>query len=155
MVEEPCEMVPLSGLGLFSPSLLWRHNGRGSVSKHQPHDCLLNLLFGRRPKKTPKLRVTGLCAENSPRTGVFPAQMASIAENVSIWWRHRVICSRLIAHLWWSKGHARWWRWVGLGCCIPCKLIQNWNALQLTCVHSRMSQPVDLKYTHRIDKIWQ
>ena len=25
---------------------------------------------------------------NSPGTGEFPAQMASNAENVSIWWRH-------------------------------------------------------------------
>ena len=39
-------------------------------------------------KKTSKLRVTGLCAGNSPVTGVFPAQMASNAENVPIWWRH-------------------------------------------------------------------
>ena len=35
-----------------------------------------------------KLRVTGLCVGNSPGTGEFPAQMASNAENVSIWWRH-------------------------------------------------------------------
>ena len=34
------------------------------------------------------LHVTGLCAGNSPGTGEFPAQMASYAENVSIWWRH-------------------------------------------------------------------
>ena len=66
----------------------WRHNGRDGVSNHQPHDCLLNRLFGRRSKKTSKLRVTGLCAGNSPVTGEFPAQMASDAENVSIWWRH-------------------------------------------------------------------
>ena len=32
-------------------SLLWRHYGRGSVSNHQPRDCLLNRLFGRRSKK--------------------------------------------------------------------------------------------------------
>ena len=38
--------------------------------------------------KTSKLRVTGLCAGNSLGTGEFPAQMASNAENVSIWWRH-------------------------------------------------------------------
>ena len=37
-----------------------------------------------------KLRVTGLCVGNSPGTGEFPAQMASYAENVSIWWRHHV-----------------------------------------------------------------
>ena len=71
-------------------SLLWRHNGRNSVSNHQPHDCLLNRLFRRKSKQTSKLRVTGLCAGNSPGTGEFPAQMASNAENVSIWWRHRV-----------------------------------------------------------------
>ena len=35
-----------------------------------------------------KHRVTGLCAGNSPVTGEFPAQRASNAENVSIWWRH-------------------------------------------------------------------
>ena len=34
-----------------------------------------------------KLRVTGPCAGNSPVTGEFPAQKASNAENVSIWWR--------------------------------------------------------------------
>ena len=42
----------------------------------------------RRSKKTPKLRVTGNCEGNSPVTGEFPAQRASYAENVSIWWRH-------------------------------------------------------------------
>ena len=41
-----------------------------------------------RSKKTSKLRVTGLCEENSPVTGEIPAQRASNAENVSIWWRH-------------------------------------------------------------------
>ena len=35
-------------------------------------------------RKKSKLRVTGLCAGNSPVTGVFPAQMASNEENVSI-----------------------------------------------------------------------
>ena len=47
-------------------SLRWCHNGRDSVSNHQPHDCLLNRLFRRRSKKTSKLRVTGLCVGNSP-----------------------------------------------------------------------------------------
>ena len=69
-------------------TLQWRHNGLDSVSNHQPHHCLLSRLFGRRSKKTSKLRVTGLRAGNSPGTGEFPAQMASYAENVSIWWRH-------------------------------------------------------------------
>ena len=52
--------------------LLWRHNGGKCFSNHLPHDCLLNRLFGRRSKKTSKLRVTGLCAGNSPETGEFP-----------------------------------------------------------------------------------
>ena len=43
-----------------------------------------------RSKKTSKLHVTGLCAGKSPVAGEFPAQMASYAENVSIWWRHHV-----------------------------------------------------------------
>ena len=76
-------------------TLRWRHNERDDVSNHQPHDCLLNRLFRRRSKKTPKLRVTGLCVGNSPVTGEFPAQRASNAENVSIWWRHRetpIVC---------------------------------------------------------------
>ena len=38
--------------------------------------------------KHQNLRVIGLCGGNSPGTGKFPAQMASNAENVSIWWRH-------------------------------------------------------------------
>ena len=45
-------------------TLQWRHNECDGVSNHQPHDCLLNLLFRRRSKKTSKLRVTGLCAGN-------------------------------------------------------------------------------------------
>ena len=69
-------------------ALQWRHNRRDSVSNHQPHDCLLNRLFRRRSKKTSKPRVTGLCLGNSPGTGEFAAQMASYAENISIWWRH-------------------------------------------------------------------
>ena len=75
---------------LFSLSLRWRHNDHGGVSNHQPNECLLNRLFRRRSQKTSKLRVTGLCAGNSPVTGEFPAQMVSNAENVSIWWRHHV-----------------------------------------------------------------
>ena len=69
----------------------WRHNGRDGVSNHQPRHCLLNLLYTRRSKKTSKLRVTGLCAGNSPVTGEFPTQIASNAENVSILWRHHVL----------------------------------------------------------------
>ena len=71
--------------------LQWRHNELDSISNHQPHHCLLSRLFGCTSKKTPKLRVTGLCAGNSPGIGEFPAQIASYAENVSIWWRHHAV----------------------------------------------------------------
>ena len=47
-------------------SLQWGHNDHDGVLIHQPHGCLLNRLFRRRSKKTSKLRVTGLCAGNSP-----------------------------------------------------------------------------------------
>ena len=82
----------------FVMSLQWCHNWRDGVSKHQPHDCLLNRLFWRRSKKTSKLRVTGLCEGNSPDAGELPAQRASNAENVSIWWRHHVYWSLIPIH---------------------------------------------------------
>ena len=85
------------------PTLQWRHNGRDGVSNHQTHDCLLNRLFRRRSKKTSKLRVTGLCAGNSPVTGEFRAQRASDAENVSIWWRHDDIMGFLLKPIYWMS----------------------------------------------------
>ena len=42
-------------------------------------------------RKYSKLCVTGLCEGDSPVSGEFPAQRASKAENVFIWWRHHVI----------------------------------------------------------------
>ena len=50
----------------WSSSLQWRHNGFDSISNHQRHHCLLSPLFGCRSKKTSKLRVTVICAGNSP-----------------------------------------------------------------------------------------
>ena len=82
------------------PTLQWRHNGRDGVSNHQPHDSLLNCLYRRRSKKTSKPRVTGLCARNSPVTDEFPAQRASNAEKVSIWWRHHVVLSTHTRRTW-------------------------------------------------------
>ena len=84
--------------------LQWHHDGRDGVSNHQPHHFVLNGLFRRRSKEPSKLRITGLCAGNSPETGEFPAQVASNAENVSIWWRHHVAT--------WnddSKSSGKWW----------------------------------------------
>ena len=71
-----------------SDTLQWRHNERDGVPNQQPHDCLLKRLFRSISKKTSKHRVTGLRAGNSPLTDEFPAQRASYAENVSIWWHH-------------------------------------------------------------------
>ena len=95
LIQISLKCIPWSPFNTLRPrqndrhlALQWHHNGRDSVSNHQPHDCFLNRLFRRRSKQTSKLRVTGLCARNSPGTGEFPAQMASNAENASIWWRH-------------------------------------------------------------------
>ena len=62
----PLELTPMRGS--FHPrALRWRHNGRDSVSNHQPHDSFLKRLFRRRSKKTSKLCDTGLCAGNHRR----------------------------------------------------------------------------------------
>ena len=88
--------------------LRWRHNERYGVSYHRPYDRLLNRLFRRRSKKTSKLRVTGICEGRSPVIGAFPAQRASNAENVSIWWHHHetvyrftVFLARDSCYQWW------------------------------------------------------
>ena len=68
--------------------LQWRHNERNGVLNHRRLHYLLICWFRRRAKKTSKLRVPGLCAENSPVTGEFPTQKANNAQNVFISWRH-------------------------------------------------------------------
>ena len=75
---EAIEVIPLQ----------WRHNEHAGISNHQPHNCLLNPLFRCRSKETSDLRITGPWAGNSVATSEFPAQRASKAENVSIWWCH-------------------------------------------------------------------
>ena len=94
--------MTICGSNTYS-ALQWRHNGRDSVSNHQPLVSLLSRLFRRRTKKTSRLRVTGLCAGNSPTTGEFPAQMASNAENVSIWWRYHGTGTLRLTY-WFSMG---------------------------------------------------
>ena len=79
-------------------SLQWLRNGRDSVSNHS-----LTIVYS-----TSKVRCTGLCAGNSPGTGEFPAEMASNAEIVSIWWRHHV---NWLQHIWCS-GILRFHLWV-------------------------------------------
>ena len=74
--RHPAWACPLSVLGPAAArsclSLHWRQNDHDGVSNHQPHGCLLKRLFRRRSKKTSKLRVTGLCAGNSPGPGNSP-----------------------------------------------------------------------------------
>ena len=94
---------------LHPQTLDWHHNGHDSVSNHQPHDCLLHCLFRRRSEKILKLRVTGPCAGNSPETGEFPAQMASNAENVSIWWCHHEYLQ--ISNQWKCNLLRKTWDW--------------------------------------------
>ena len=79
----------------------WWHHGYHVYRNQHKHydDVIMGAMvsqitrFKRRSKKTSKLRVTSLCAGNSPGTGEFPAEMASNAENVSIWWHHHVHCT--------------------------------------------------------------
>ena len=70
-------------------TLPWCHNVRDGVSNHRRLDRLLSI-FRSRSKKTPQLRITGLCKGNPPVSGGFPSQRADNAEKVSIWWRHHV-----------------------------------------------------------------
>ena len=81
----------------------WRHNGHDGVSYHHPHDCLLNRLFRHRWKnrKAPP---------HWPLWGEFPAQRASIAEKVSIWWRHHGSSSFNV----WSSSRFFLGLWKGL-----------------------------------------
>ena len=128
--------LDLRGTRIYLP-LQWRHNARNGVSNHQPHDCLRNRLFRCRSRKTSKLRVTGLCVRgihrwpvNSP-TVEFPAQMASNAENDSIWWRHHAIpATKLQAYIVFMPGivwfaiieiMALYW-WV-ISCYVICDMI--------------------------------
>ena len=66
IIPEARLRCPIMGCLWWFETLRWRHNDHTGVSNHQPHGCLLNRLFRRRSKKTSKLRVTGLCAGNSP-----------------------------------------------------------------------------------------
>ena len=79
--------------------LQWRHNEHDSVSNHQPYDCLLNLWFRRRSRKTSKLRVTAFVRGihrwpvNSPHKGPVTRKMLSFDgviikshSSISGWW---------------------------------------------------------------------
>ena len=123
---------------LINIPLQWRHNGLDGVSNHQPHHCLLSRLFGRRSKKTSKLRVTGLCAGNSPGTGEFPAQMASNAENAFIWWRHHAPTENIFATILYIYGLVQ-------DCSIP---IVNALKKQQSCTNTSICALSDIRMSH-------
>ena len=84
---EASRVIRLQANIISYESLEWSHNGRNGVSNHQPHQCLFNRLFVKENIKAP--RHWPLCGECYwPFVRGIPAQMASNAENVSIWWRH-------------------------------------------------------------------
>ena len=76
-------------------SLQWRHNGRESVSNHQPHD-FYSIVYSDADQRKHQRSASLAFAGNSPGTGEFPAQMASYVENVSIWWRLHGNCAHFI-----------------------------------------------------------
>ena len=79
-------MYDLEILLRYPHSFHWRHNDRGGVSDHQPCDCLLSCSFRRRSKKTLKLRVTGLCAGNSPHKGPVTRKMFPFDDVIMRYW---------------------------------------------------------------------
>ena len=62
-------------------SLQWRHNERGGVSNHQPHDCLLNIYWGADQRKyqssasLPFLKEIHRRPVNSPHKGTVTRKM--------------------------------------------------------------------------------
>ena len=95
MYGVPEQWMELNNYFLTTP----RHHG-GNIEKLHYNDVVMgaiasqitrltivfNRLFRHRSKKTSKLRVTGLCAGNSPDAGEFPAQMASNRINLQKIW---------------------------------------------------------------------
>ena len=112
-------------------------NSPGTVSNHWRFNCVLNRLFQRRSKETSKPRVTGLFEGNSPVTGEFPAQTASNAENVSIWWRHHESSTQVT--LSYKSLQARW------QCNVGCN---NWSRQNQCVVHSWLVIAINCNILH-------
>ena len=105
-------------------TLQWRHNEHNGVSNHQPAWWLFTQRFILvQIKETSKLRVTGLCAGNSPVIGEFLVQKASNAENFSIWWRH----DTALVQMPWRQ--AIIWTNDCLRICVSEPQWVNWNVL--------------------------
>ena len=86
----PSEKTPYHNISWYH-SITVTSYGHHGVSNHRRLRCLFNHLSRGTWKKTSKLCVTGLCEGTPPVNGGFPAQRASDAENVSIWWCHHEI----------------------------------------------------------------
>ena len=80
-----------------SHTLQWRHNGRDSLSNHQPHDSLLNRWLRRRPEKTQSSAslafVRGIHRVNSPHKGrvtwkILPFDDVIMIPAGCIWFRN-------------------------------------------------------------------
>ena len=76
--------------------LQWRHNERHLASQITGVSIVCSSVgWGADQRKHQNYASLAVCVGNSPVTGEFPAQRASNAENVSIWWRHHPFyCSR-------------------------------------------------------------
>ena len=81
--HEPCYQGYQNEAGYYNDVIMAK-----MASQITSLTIVYSTVIKRRSKKTSKLRATGLCAGNSPGTGEFPAQRASNAENIFIWWRH-------------------------------------------------------------------
>ena len=111
-----------------------------------------------RSTKTSKLRVTGLCAGNSPVTSEFPAQRASDVENVSIWWRNHILWEEAAvqldsAHKGPAIGSFYYFWCCQLKHCLQIDLLVKLGVLPLIRHHSDIwGQPLDnmLQCIHRI-----
>ena len=117
----------------FVIALQWRHNERNGVSTHQPCECLLNHYLRHRLKKTSKLRVTGLCAGNSPVTGVFPAQMASTRkmfpfDDVIIYFVKYTNVRTDKFDKWWDL---RIWSWSTIACNLKIVYLNCWHTVNI------------------------
>ena len=94
---------------------------------------LLNRLFRRRLKNTPKLRVTRLCEGNSPVIGEFPAQRASNAEmfpfdDVIMGWYRVQRMQRDTCRLTWKKPRFTRNLWISAAGSLA-KFHSDWNIL--------------------------
>ena len=86
-------------------------------------------LYSWADEKKSKLRVTGICEGNSPVTGEFPAQRASNAKNVSIWWCHHVRqVDWHIDHLGSMRGHTQSVYWFLINDILSYSFVSNFTA---------------------------